>query len=263
MSTTSEYLYDETNIVNSDIKGIKLSEEFINEFNVTDLDWKLLESSLHMNSNMTDYQCRHFVTDTQLTPWRSVRQALLELETRYHSYVEIKHSLRKAEIQKKMVDRDYEKEEDDLAKELIACEASKLDYDITIWRRKYKQSQQEMDTFLKIIKDFIKDESEISFYTTSNEDEERKYWIARMGKQAAMDIIAYGRIGAGNMDSISLMPEEDQVKTLQIAVRYSHMVQGGLENIQHKLQPEFQKFLNNNGVVAHKILPEEYKTDGV
>ena len=52
MSTTSEYLYDETNIVNSDIKGIKLSEEFINEFNVTDLDWKLLESSLHMNSNI-------------------------------------------------------------------------------------------------------------------------------------------------------------------------------------------------------------------
>ena len=42
MSTTSEYLYDETNIVNSDVKGIKLSEEFINEFNVTDLDWKLL-----------------------------------------------------------------------------------------------------------------------------------------------------------------------------------------------------------------------------
>ncbi len=259
MSTTSEYLYDENNIVNSDVKGIKLSQEFIDEFNVSNLDWKLLESSLHMNSNMTDYQCRHFVTDTQLTPWRSVRQALLELETRYHSYVEIKHSLRKSEIQKKMVERDYEKEEDELSKELIACEASKLDYDITIWKRKYQQSQQEMDTFLKIIKDYIKDEKDISFFTESNEDEERAYWIARMGKQAAMDIIAYGRIGSGNMDSISLMPDEDQVKALQIAVRYSNMVNTGLDNVTRQLQPEFQKFLNNNGVVAHKILPEEYK----
>jgi hypothetical protein len=158
-----------------------------------------------------------------------------------------------------MVERDYEKEEDELSKELIACEASKLDYDITIWKRKYQQSQQEMDTFLKIIKDYIKDEKDISFFTESNEDEERAYWIARMGKQAAMDIIAYGRIGSGNMDSISLMPDEDQVKALQIAVRYSNMVNTGLDNVTRQLQPEFQKFLNNNGVVAHKILPEEYK----
>jgi hypothetical protein len=61
------------------------------------------------------------------------------------------------------------------------------------------------------------------------------------------------------MDSISLMPDEDQVKALQIAVRYSNMVNTGLDNVTRQLQPEFQKFLNNNGVVAHKILPEEYK----
>ena len=58
-----------------------------------------------------------------------------------------------------------------------------------------------------------------------------------------MDIIAYGRIGSGNMDSISLMPEGDQVKTLQIAVRYSHMVQGGLENIQQKAPTRVPKIL--------------------
>ena len=40
-----------------------------------------------------------------------------------------------------------------------------------------------------------------------------------MGKQAAMDIISYGRIGSGNMTSIMDMPEEDQVETLGIAVQ--------------------------------------------
>ena len=31
-----------------------------------------------------------------------------------------------------------------------------------------------------------------------DEDEERKYWIARMGKQAAVDVYATGRIGIGS-----------------------------------------------------------------
>ncbi len=30
--------------------------------------------------------------------------------------------------------------------------------------------------------------------------EERRYWMVRMAKQAAMDIISYGRIGSGNLD---------------------------------------------------------------
>ena len=31
-----------------------------------------------------------------------------------------------------------------------------------------------------------------------NEEDERKYWVARMGKQAAMDVYCTGRIGIGN-----------------------------------------------------------------
>ncbi len=92
---------DENNIVNSNVTDIKLSKDFIEEYNISDLDWKLLESALHMQGAMTDYQCRYFVKNSQITPWRSVRQCLLELETRYHSYMEIKCSLRKAEVLRK------------------------------------------------------------------------------------------------------------------------------------------------------------------
>ena len=42
-----------------------------------------------------------------------------------------------------------------------------------------------------------------------------------MAKQAAMDIAANGRIGVGNMDSIAMMPEEDQVKTLATTLQYT------------------------------------------
>ena len=257
MSTTSDYLNEGTNIVNADVKDIKLSQEFIDEFNITDLDWKLLEGALHMNSGMTEYQCQHFVADSQITPWRKTRQALLELETRYHAYVEIKHSLKKAEVQKKILERDYQNEPDDLQKELIAIDLSKTDYDITIWKRKYRQSQQEMQIFLDIAKNNIKEEGDIEYFTEFNDDEERAYWVARLGKQAAMDIVSYGRIGSGNMESISMMPEEDQVQTLQIAVRFSNMVGTGLDKINKQLQPELKQFQLGDKVVPPKITPGE------
>lgn len=253
MSTISEYLNDGTNVVNAKVKDIKLSEEFISEFNVSELDWKLLEGALHMNSGMTEYQCQHFVADSQITPWRKTRQALLELETRYHAYVEIKHSLKKAEVQRKIIARDYEEETDDLQKELIAIELSKTDYDITIWKRKYYQSQKEMQIFLDISKKYIKDEGDIEYFTEFNDDEERAYWVARLGKQAAMDIISYGRIGSGNMESISMMPEEDQVQTLQIAVKFSNMVGSGLDKINKQLQPELKQFQMGDKLVPPKI----------
>lgn len=257
MDSISNYI-DENNIINSNINDIKLSKDFIEEYNISDLDWKLLESSLHMQGGMTDYQCRYFVKNSQITPWRSVRQCLLELETRYHSYVEIKCSLRKAEVLRKKFIRDYQNSTDELEKELIQIDIDKNDYDITIWKRKYNQAQKEMDTFLTLIKEHISSEEEIKFFTQINEEEERKYWIARMGKQAAMDIVSYGRIGAGNMDSIAMMDEQDQLASLEIAIKYSGMIGGGIDKINKALQPEFQHYLQEKGINAPQLLPHDF-----
>ena len=78
----------------------------------------------------------------------------------------------------------------------------------------------------------------------------------RMGKQAALDIISYGRISSGNMDSIALMPEKDQVEALKIAVRYSTMIQGGLDKLNVQLQqPGKTQFMTGEDMVA-KLQPE-------
>ena len=50
-----------------------------------------------------------------------------------------------------------------------------------------------------------------------SEQLEQDYWVKRLGKQAAMDMIAYGRIGVGNMDSITMMDKNTQRETLQTA----------------------------------------------
>ena len=55
-------------------------------------------------------------------------------------------------------------------------------------------------------------------------EEEEKYWVARMGKQAAIDILAYGRITSGNLDSMSMLPEEQQLQILSIGFQYSNLL---------------------------------------
>lgn len=257
MDSTSD-LIDATNIVSADIKDIKLSKDFIDEFNISKLDWKLLESALHMQSGMTEFQCRHFVANSQITDWRSARQCFLELETRYHSYIEIKTSLKKAEVFRKKFLRDYENATDELEKELIKIDLDKNDYDITIWKRKYRQSQNEMNIFLNLLKEYIKDENEIEYFISEQPEEEKQYWVARLGKQAAMDIVSYGRIGSGNMDSIAMMNEEEQVAALQVAIKYSGMIGGGIDKIHRSFAPDFQKYLEERGISAPKLPSHEF-----
>ena len=75
-----------------------------------------------------------------------------------------------------------------------------------------------------------------------NEDEERKYWIARLGKQAALDIVANGRIGIGNMDSIAMMKKDDQIATLDVASQYSCLLKVSIDKIQGRTERQFQAY---------------------
>ena len=88
------------------------------------------------------------------------------------------------------------------------------------------------------------------------------YWIARMGKQAAMDIISYGRIGSGNMTTIMDMPEEDQVETLGVAVQYSGMIGGGIDKLNKMIAPKLQAQLAQDGIVMPKLLEHKYSGQG-
>jgi len=224
----SDIIADVKNIISSDTNEIHLSKSFVDEFALTKKDFDVLSASMRFDSGMTEYECEHFVADPQLTPWRKVRQALMELETRYHAYMENRNSLRKAEILRKRLNRDMPLLPDELDRELMQIDMEKNDYDIGIWKRKLRQSELELKYFLNVVDKYVDDEHPLEYYCQENHQEVRMYWIARMGKQAAMDIISYGRIGSGNMTTIMDMPEEDQVETLGVAVQYSGMIGGGI-----------------------------------
>jgi hypothetical protein len=211
---------------------ITADSKFVEELQLSELEQKIVLGALNQNSGQSEYQNKFFVTASQLTPYKMIKQCLLELESRHHSWYNVKNKLKRKRVEIKMATRDMNATQDPLHKELIAVDIEDMENDCRIWERKMKQAEEELAVFIKQVKDIAGDNEELLQKAfTYDHEEERQYWITRMAKQAAMDMVAYGRIGSGNMDSIAMMPEEDQVMTLATTLQYNERLMGGLQQI--------------------------------
>jgi hypothetical protein len=225
-------------------------EEF---FELSAQDSKILDGALNLNSGQSAYQSEHFVADSQLTPYRKLKQCLLELETRHHSWHNINNSLKRKLVEVKIAKRDYEACTDELQKELIAVDIEDMEHDVKVWNRKIKQAAEEVNTYLNLTKKIAGDNDELLDKAMGyDHEEERKYWVTRMAKQAAMDMVSYGRIGSGNMDSIAMMPEEDQIEALATTIQYNERLQNGLAQIAGAVN---EGLLENKNAIPNYDVP--------
>lgn len=221
----------------------------------------------HGSWSMSDFQSRYFVVNSQVTDYRRVRQAMLEIETRIAAKKQIERNVRKTEIQKKMYLRDYQLETDELRREMIAVDIDQCDYDLSVYDKKYRVCQEELETFAEIIRDIVPDAETLETYREHNDAEERNYWIARMAKQATMDLMTIGRIGQGNLDSIAMMPLEDQAETIKAALKYNSLLNKGVQSIEKQAMKELasvtgdinyiDNIVNNQLKLAGKVQGED------
>jgi|TARA_R110000744_G_scaffold35868_2_gene82829 hypothetical protein len=199
-----------------------------------DIDNNILNGALNLNSGQSKYQSEVFVAHSQLTPYRMIKQCLLELEARHHSWFNIDNKLKKKRIEIQMAAREIDVEDDDLRCQMIAIDMEDMAHDIEVWERKKIQAEEEVHDYLRLAKKIAVDSGDEGIIEKAfgyDHEEERKYWITRMAKQAAMDMVSYGRIGSGNMDSIAMMPEEDQVLTLATTLQYNERLGQGMTEI--------------------------------
>jgi hypothetical protein len=73
---------------------------------------------------------------------------------------------------------------------------------------------------------------------------EAEHWMYRLGKQAALDLITYGHIGTGNLEAISMMGQDDAIKTLRLALTYCHGVKSALGTLEQSVLKEIQNGLS-------------------
>jgi hypothetical protein len=214
---------------------------------------------------MSDFQSRYFVVNSQVTDYRRVRQSLIELDTRIGMKKQIERNRKKRIVEKQIIERDITNEPDELKKQLLEVDLEQAIWDIHMYDKKEIMCQNEMNIFMNVVKDLVPNLEELEKYKNHNEIEERRYWITRMAKQAAMDLNTIGRISQGNMDSILMMPLDDVQETINLSVKYNGILSKGIESIALDAATELELMnskLNYIDKVADESLKLENKSTG-
>ena len=103
--------------------------------------------------------------------------------------------------------------------------------------------------FIDLIKEFLETEAAILPDGTRlidvfgnpelEEKYEHEYWTVRMAKQAMLDMISYGRIGTGNLDSILMMDPEQQKQVLTLTAAYTISIDKNINQLIYKKKHHF------------------------
>ena len=197
----------------------------------------------NMDYGMTHEQIKNFVVNSHVTDKRKLRQVLVEVERRNHDRKKCVLDRKRKETEIERLQARLETVEDPYERRLMELDIEEFELD----RNKYNVTLHQYDNELAAFMDWINKHwdsiEEVEKAAEYTEEDERKYWIARMGKQAAMDVYTTGKIGTGNLDSIAMMREDDQYATLNVAMQYSGLLSAGIGKIQNELKPHLDKMM--------------------
>lgn len=194
---------------------------------------------------MSKNQIENYVVSSHVTGDRQLKQVLLEIENRSHQREKMLIDERKGKLRLKKTQKNLDDAKatgDPFVIEEAQIEFDDATLDMEMWSRRKTQSNYELNVFIEYIKKHVDSQEKLEEASEWNEEEERKYWIARLGKQAALDIVANGRIGIGNMDSIAMMKKDDQIATLDVASQYSCLLKVSIDKIQGRTERQFQAY---------------------
>lgn len=239
-----------------DLKNLNLG------WDLKELDTQLVNWSDSQFFGQTEYQNKYFVINSQVTPWRQVRQAVMEIQSRLNALQKVTINYKRTLNDIERITEDYENEKNPYDKKDKGYEIELLKCDKQIYLNKVNQCKYELDGLLRILKEHTGEHADLktlceTVLSKENEElEEHKYWIARMGKQASMDLLTTGRIQSGNLDSMLMMSPADQAAVTDLAMTYSTAMNINVGKIKSAAEEKVEKMLNGQG-------PQMFDTSGV
>jgi hypothetical protein len=223
-----------------------------------------------MNKEWTNpkYKMRYFVGQAQITPFSKFRQWLLEIKSKEESIENMEYEIAKYEIEVDRFARMADEAHDDLDRRLAEVEKWNAKRNLTMSKRRLQDWYLERHQLLDLLKEFTEsDEGKLPdgsgrtywdiINTEAEDDYEAEYWTNRLAKQAATDMLFYGRIGTGNMDAILSMDPKQQAETLALTMNFSTQIQSYTQRLQSEAEEnlKLQGSVNNESLLA----PEEEK----
>lgn len=203
---------------------------------ISDQEKDMIEFALNKEWTNPKYKLRYFVGQAQITPFSKFRQWLLEIKSKEESIDNMEYEISKFEIEIERFRRMADQAHDDLDRRLAEVEAKNAERNLVMSKRRLQDWYLERQHLLDLMQEFQESEEAIipdgsgrtymDILNTEEEDVyEAEYWTNRLAKQAATDMLFYGRIGTGNMDAILSMSPEQQAETLALTMNFSTQIQ--------------------------------------
>ena len=194
---------------------------------------------------MTKWQMHNFVEGEGITRWRRVRQLILEIENRQGVLIGFNFSREELLGTVDMLKEEIEETNSEGQKRINHAKIARHDWDLAQLERGVIRTNKELTYFLELIHELDIDKDYLdNFYKIENE-EDRDYYIRRLGKQAATEITAYGRMGTGNTSSILMMNKEDQQLAMQGALTLQKSIDNNMALIDRKIDANMPLSLKN------------------
>jgi len=213
----------------------------------------LIEKSNNRNLVMPEFKVKHFVGNAQITPYAKLKQYIIELNGREMAVETMIYENKKLQLEIELEKEKAEACTSPTQKALHELEIFKLQAGLKRSELRLRDATAERNLFLKVIDDFnaspegtlpdgtklidVFDDPELC------ERLERDYWTLRLAKQTAMDMIAYGRAGVGNMDAVVMLEPDQQLEVMKLAcdffvrneIRTSNLLSQVNQNVQNNL----------------------------
>ena len=224
------------------------SERYNSEINtdvsmLSEQEQSLVKLALNKEWTNPKFKLRWFVGQAQITPFAKFRQWLLEIKAKEESIENMEYEIAKHEVECERFQRLRDEAIDDLDRKLA---------EIELWNRQrlsYTSKRRIQDWYLErqhlidLCNEFMASEEAklpdgsgrtyMDVINTAEEDVyEAQYWTNRLAKQAACDMIFYGRINSGNMDAILMMNPEQQAETMALTVNFATKLQSYQQQLQ-------------------------------
>jgi len=233
----------------------------ISAWEVENSDVALMQWADQIPFGQSEFQNRYYVINSQITPWRQLRQAIMELQARTNSLQKITVQYRRNLNDMARLKSEIAEEENEFTKTDLECQLEICRLDTQIWMNKIRQCKEETDGIMRIIKERTDSEDLDSVIATFEdpaivEMTESKYWIARMAKQCAIDLLTTGRVQSGNLESMLMMKPEDQAAITDLALTYSTAMNHSIGKFKEIAENKVENMLSGHG-------PEMFDTSGI
>ena len=181
-----------------------------------------LQLDQYFTTGMSPFQMRNFVIKDFMTAYRQMRQLIVEIRIRVDNRASIALDKEELEVDlEKLLATEtidpFEKRRNDIARRRLELQLSQKTQQII-------QVSFEIDTFNEQLNGLIEQMGGVETVMINlaspefHEREEARYWTEKMASSAHSDLINYGTVSKGVIDSIKLLPAEAQKEVFEKAL---------------------------------------------